>query len=65
VLLTDEHRLSWPSYTRPAGMSEPKYVEEKTWRMRLTVSKPQAAKAPKKKKAAAPVAAPQFEEASV
>lgn len=61
VMITNEYRCSWPSYTRPAGMSEPKYVEEKTWRMRLTLSKHKPVKAPKKTKAV-PVAAPQFHE---
>jgi hypothetical protein len=64
VLVTDEHRCSWPSYTRPAGMSEPKEITEKTWRMRLTLSKIKPAKPakPAKKTKAAPVASPQFNE---
>jgi predicted phage-related endonuclease len=62
VLVTDEHRCTWPSYTRPAGWSEPKYVEGKTWRLRLTLSKLKPPKAPKKTTKKAPAAAPQYHE---
>lgn len=64
VLVTDEHRLSWPSYTRPAGISEPRVIEEKTWRMGLRISKnlPPKPKAARKTTTKTPAAAPQYEE---
>jgi predicted phage-related endonuclease len=55
--ITQEFNISWPSYTRPAGMSEPKYVESATWRMGLRVSKKKPPKEAKVKKAKASEAA--------